>query len=592
MLRDAGIKRKVAWRLAALLTGIVLLALYVWMGRPVPSLEDEPLVATRPASPHATRLPAGCPPLRLEDVTAAAGIRFRHFWGQRSSQLPEDLGSGAAWCDYDGDGWPDLFLPNETGPLGLDAAGLARSPARCALYRNNGDGTFSDVTDESGLGQLRGWFMGAAWGDYDNDGWEDLFVTAYGRNRLFHNNGDGTFREATRAAGVGTEFSLWTGATWCDYDRDGRLDLYVCGYVRYTAPTPPPVPVTAREIPATLDPAAYPAQTDQLFHNEGGGRFREVAASVGVADASGRSLAAAWCDLDDDGWPDLYVANQVSRHRLYHNTGHGRFKDESVASQACDFRGGTGIAVGDWNGDGGLGLFVTTWMAEADALYANRTRHGGPIRLADVAERAGLGNATIDVVGWGTAFLDLDDDGRLDLVLANGHSLEDEKDRTHLIAMKNLLFWNGGPQRGFVEVEEAASPPLAEPNAGRGVAAADFDRDGFADLIVTRNGASPLLLRNRTGPGRHWLQVEMVDAERRSGAPGARLLVEAGELRYVRQVNAQPSFLSEDEKTQTLGLGGNDRVGALQIRWPDGAEERLEDLPADVRVHLQQARLR
>ncbi|HLV81224.1 MAG TPA: VCBS repeat-containing protein, partial [Chthonomonadaceae bacterium] len=451
-------------------------------------------------------LPADYPGTTFSDVTRQAGITFQHFYGKRSSQLPEDMGSGAAWGDYNNDGYPDLFLVNEAGPLTMTTEQVKASPARCALYHNNGDGTFTDVTDKAGLGGLKGCFMGAAWGDYDNDGYEDLFITAYGENRLFHNDGNGHFTEVTKKAGVGGLKGFWTGASWGDYDRDGRLDLYICGYVKYHSPRPEEAGATSKQndtdVPFTINPSSYPPERNLLYHNNGDGTFTEVARQAGVDDPSGRSLSATWCDFDGNGWPDLYVNNDVSMHAFYRNLGNGHFQDISVSSWACDYRGGMGIAVGDWDNNGQMDLFLTHWLAQEKALYHNMwAQNAGMkskdrLRFIDISDQVGLGQSTLDYVGWGTSFVDFDNDGRLDLVIANGSTLEDPGDHTRLVPMKNQLFWNGsrqdgyfehnGSDRGFFEVEDMTGDALRQPNVARGLAVADYDRDGAPDMVITR----------------------------------------------------------------------------------------------------------
>ena len=557
----------------------------------------------------AREIPSDYPGITFEDVTQASGIRFRHFWGARTSQLPEDMGSGAAWGDYDGDGRPDLFLPNDAGPLTLSRNELAKSPARCALYHNNGDGTFTEVTDQAGLGNLRGWYMGAAWGDYDNDGRPDLFVSAYGTNRLFHNDGNGHFTDVTAKAHVGGIPGFWTGVSWGDYDRDGYLDVYVCGYVKYHNPRPEEVGARSKQfdsdVPFTLNPSSYPPERNLLYHNNGNGTFTEVAARAGVEDRAGRSLAAAWCDFDGDGWPDLYVNNDVSMHAFYRNLGNGKFQDIGTSSWACDYRGGMGIAIGDWDNNGDMDMFLTHWIAQENALYHNmlhqrKGKGARQLHFIDISDQVGLGQSTLDYIGFGTAFLDIDNDGRLDLAIANGSTFEQEANHTLLVPMKNQLFWNGcgqsgymehgGSDRGFFEVEDVAGAALKQPNVGRGLAVADFDGDGAPDMIITRNGGPPLLLRNVGGARNNWLWVRLQGTRCNRDAVGAKVWVTAGGTQQMRVIGSEPSYLSQDELAALFGLGRNTEAEKVQVWWPDGTTQSFAHVRARQRIRIVEGR--
>ena len=311
-------------------------------------------------------IPAGYPRVEFRDVSRQAGIQFRHFFGQRSTQLPEDMGSGAAWGDYDNDGNVDLYIVNIAGPLTLSEAERARSPAGNKLYHNKGNGTFTDVTDSSGVG-FRGIGMGAAWGDFDNDGYLDLVVTSYRRLVLYRNNGNGTFSDVAGQARLSKFDGFWTAASWADYDRDGNLDLYICGYVQY-AFRPEDLGRAALQykaaVPFTLNPSSYPPERNLLFRNNGNGTFTEVGRRAGVDNPQGRSLSAAWCDFNGDGLPDLYVANDISDNAMFRNLGNGRFADVSHQAWVADYRGAMGLGVGDWDGDGAPDIFITHWIAQ------------------------------------------------------------------------------------------------------------------------------------------------------------------------------------------------------------------------------------
>jgi len=537
-------------------------------------------------------LPKDVPPVTLTDATAAAGISFRHFSGVRSTQLPEDMGSGAAWGDYDRDGWIDLFVANEAGPLTMSAAEVARSPAHCALYHNEGDGTFTEVSAAAGVDH-RGLGMGAAWGDYDNDGWPDLVLTNYGRNVLYRNRGDGTFEDVTTHAGMDVEPGFWTGASWADYDRDGLLDLYITGYVRYAegAATRTGSQYDV-QVPSQLNPSAFPAERNLLYHNQGDGTFAEVSERAGVSGATGRSLSASWADFDGDGWPDLYVANDLSDNLLFRNRGDGTFEDVSYAARVADYRGAMGLAVGDWNGDSDLDLFVAHWIAQENALYDNRTSGAGGalsrLKFMDQADRVGLGQVALDFVGWGTSFIDYDNDGRLDLYVANGSTVQREDDPHQLLGMHDLLFWNRGPEEGFYDVSSVAGKPFKDTLVSRGAAFGDYDNDGDVDVFVVSNDGPGKLLRNDGGNASPWLEVALEGVRSVRSAVGSTLWLFARGGSQVRQVGSQSSYLSQNSPVQHFGLGDEGSVDSLVIEWPRGLRQVIRDVPLNRKIHVRE----
>ena len=319
----------------------------------------------------ARNIPENYPKVTFSDVTKTAGIEFKHYASERTIQLPEDMGSGAAWGDYDNDGWQDIFISNFSGPIDLSDEELQNSTANSQQYHNNHDGTFTEVSNMAGL-NLKAWANACAWGDYDNDGWLDLFVSSYGRNFLYYNKGDGTFEEVGQKSGISKYENYWAGVSWGDYDLDGNLDIYVCGYVDYQSST---IKGTAlqynAEVPTSINPSSFKPIRNLLFHNDGNGTFEEVAEKAGVLNKNGRSLSSAWCDFDDDGFPDLYVANDVSDNALYRNNGDGTFEDVSYNSFVADYRGAIGIGTGDWDNDTDVDMFITHWMAQENALYSN-----------------------------------------------------------------------------------------------------------------------------------------------------------------------------------------------------------------------------
>lgn len=524
-------------------------------------------------------LPANYPRVTLTDVTHAAGIQFQHFSGKRSSQLPEDMGSGAAWGDFDNDGWVDLMVANEVGPLTIAEEERRQSPARARLYHND-HGTFSDVTDKAGI-DFRGWGMGVAWGDYDNDGNIDLVLTAYGRNVLYHNDGNGTFTDRSLVSRVGAPVGFWTGASWGDYNGDAFLDLYITGYVKYTRPENMSAPARYDiENPASINPSSFPPERNLLFRNNGNGTFSEVAAAAGVTDVSGRGLSAAWADFDGDGWLDLYVANDQSDNAFFRNLGNGKFTDISHSARVADYRSAMGIAVGDWDNDGAQDLFLTHWLAQENALYTNQLSEskkrltGGDVSkltFMDEADRAGLGQSSLDFVGWATSFIDYDNDGKVDLFIVNGSTLQDRSDSTHLVPMRNQLFWNQGRRAGFFDVSGVAGATLGKEFVGRGAAFADYDNDGDEDVFIVNHGAPGILLRNDGGNRNHWLQVEVRGTKSNRQGIGATVRVVVGDTTQTRQIGAQSSYLSQNNLIETFGLGSATQADTVEVRWPAGA---------------------
>ncbi len=553
----------------------------VWLAlRPEPTYRPGEGIAGLTAG-LARALPSDHPRVTFADVTREAGIAFQHFSGQRSSQLPEDMGSGAAWGDFDNDGWLDLFVVNVAGPLTVSESEVAQSPAHAALYRNLGDGTFLEVSAAAGV-QLRGWGMGVAAADYDNDGWLDLFVTVCGENVLYRNNGDGTFSDRSKEAGLAGRPGFWAGARWGDFDRDGFLDLYVTGYVKYRYLEDQQASLQYNvEQPANINPSSFEPEQNLLYRNNGNGTFSDVTARAGVSGGMGRSLGAVWADFDDDGWPDLYIANDVSDNVMFRNVRGRTFEDVSLAARVADYRGAMGLAVGDWNGDADLDLFVTHWIAQENALYSNLrsdlralgSAPAQPLMFVDEADRYGLGQIALPFVGWGTSFFDYDNDGRLDLLVINGSTLQRGDDRRRLVPMTSQLFWNRGAKEGFFDVSPVAGAYFGREYVGRGAAFGDYDNDGDVDVFVVNHGGPGVLLRNEGGNRHRWLAVRLVGSSSNRSAIGARLRLVAGGKIQIQEVGAQSSYLSDNSLVQHFGLDTLQAVDTLEVRWPSGVRQ-------------------
>ena len=532
----------------------------------------------------ARNLPKDHPSLVFTDVTRQAGIDFVHSSGNRTHQLPEDMGPGAAWGDYDNDGWPDLYLVNQPGPWG-------KRPGPDApyshLYRNNRDGTFTDATLHAGVANRGGYGMGAAWGDYDNDGFPDLYVTNYGRSVLYHNNGNGTFTDVTDRAGVANH--QW-GMTpvWVDYDNDGYLDLYVTNYVDYNlrrVPTGATSQEYGANVPFTLNPSSFGPVPNRLYHNNRDGTFTDVARRLGVADPSGRSLSAGFSDFNLDGLLDFYVGNDISSNRMYQNLGHGRFRDISASSWTEENRGTMGIALGDFDGDGDMDMFLTHWIGQGYALYQNlwvEQGRKGKLHFSDAADLYGCGEIGMGNAGWGTFFFDFDNDGRLDIVAINGSTLEDKSNTTQLVPGQPFLFWSKGPD-GFYDLARsgAAGNALKKPIVGRGAAFADFDRDGDLDMIIMTNHGKPMLLRNDGGNRNHWLSVHLVGTRSNRSGYGAKVYLDAGGKRQFREYGVSGSYLSQSAPEAWFGLGQLDRVEKIEVQWLGGKSQVIENPRVD-----------
>jgi enediyne biosynthesis protein E4 len=522
-------------------------------------------------------LHAQAPPrLRLVDVTAAAGIDFRHVNGAYGDKLlPETMGSGCAFLDFDADGWQDILLVNGMGWPGRRGP---RSTLR--LYRNNRNGTFTDVTRSAGLDvELYG--MGVAVGDFDNDGFPDLFITCVGQSRLFRNTGKGSFVDVTRQAGLAGRLAFSTSALWVDIDRDGRLDLFVCNYVKWSAEHDVFCSPDGRQ-KSYCTPEAYRGDTCWLFRNRGNGTFEDVTASSGVFDSSSKALGVTMLDVDADGWPDLFVANDTQPNKLYLNQRNGTFREGAVRAGVAfstegRSRAGMGVDAGDIDGSGQMSLAITNFDNEMVGLY----RPQGPGLYEDVAVLAGIGEPSRNRLGFGCVFADLDLDGALDLVVANGHIDDVVRAARGSVghAQPPLLFLNNGTGT-FREAAAAVGPDFGRPRVGRGLAYGDFDRDGDVDLLMTTNNGPAVLFRNDQTAGHRSLRLTLVGTQSNRDAIGARVRVFHGGTTQSRLVKGGSSYLSQSELPVTFGLGGRDRVDRIVIDWPNGRTEELAGVAA------------
>ena len=519
------------------------------------------------------------PPAFEEIPPSASGIHWTHVNGRSPmAHLPETVGPGCAFLDYDNDGWMDIYLVNSGRCDFYEPV----QPLRNALYHNNRDGTFTDVTQKAGVpGDAYG--MGVAVGDYDGDGFPDLYVTQYPHSILYHNNGDGTFSDVTTKAGVAA--SGWaTSAVWFDYDNDGRLDLFVCRFVDYSK--------TKLKFCGDLlsgerhycIPTIYDPMPCWLFHNNGDGSFTDVSRESGIA----KSFAKAWgvvaADINNDGFLDLYVTNDTVPNFLFVNRGKGRFEESATlagvgVSAFGKPRSGMGVDAGDYDQDGWLDLLEANVDQEMYSLYHNDKNE----MFNDVALPTGIGAATRLLSGWGLKFFDYDNDGDLDLLLCNGHPDDRIDKRVQGVKFLEpmLLFHNTG--KGFEDVSQGSGPIFSRPLSGRGMALGDFDNDGSVDVLVAQNNAAPILLRNNIARQNHWLGVRLIGKKANVDAVGARIRYQSGDLKRNQFKVGGGSYLSAHDPRMVLGLGQRTKIDWLEVQWPQpsGKTERFADVPVD-----------
>lgn len=508
---------------------------------------------------------------RFVEVGVQAGLNHKHENGASPGKLMmETFGSGVAAFDYDGDGRTDLFFVN-----GADLARGKPSPGH-KLYRNTGAGlAFEDVTAKAGVKGNGRFGTGVATGDFDGDGRTDLYITSYGANQLLRNNGDGTFTDVTARAGVAA--SGWSSsAGFLDYDRDGDLDLFVGRYLDYDLNDNPYCGFKKPGHRMYCDPRMFDGQASLLFRNEGNGAFTDVSMAAGIANPAGKTLGVAVGDIDNDGWPDLYIANDGVRNFLYHNQRDGTFTDIAYSAEVgFDMQGrpqaGMGTEIADYDGDGRPDIFVTNFALELNTLYRNL---GNGLRFEDATERAGLGSG-LEPLGFGTRFFDFDNDGDLDLHVTNGHVIDNVKLYFPQLAwaQRDLLYENTGNGR-FRDISAAAGPAFALAHVGRGSTVADFDNDGDLDIVIANLGDRPYLHRNDSAPQGNWLKID-------PGIPGVRITVEAAGRRQVRYATGVASYLSSAGPAVHFGLGAAPIADRIELVWPNGKSQTIERVKAN-----------
>ena len=517
--------------------------------------------------------------IQFRDVTQRAGIHFLHNNGAFGKKyLPETMGPGVAFIDYDNDGWPDIFLVN-----GMDWPGHGQKHTTPKLYHNNHDGTFADVTHKAGL-DVEMYGMGVAVGDYDNDGYDDLFVTAYGQNRLFHNNGNGTFTEVTQKAGLQGPKEFSTSAAWVDYDKDGHLDLVVGNYVQWTPES---------DLYCTLDgkvksyctPESYKGTAVRLWHNRGNGTFEDLTQKAGLGDATSKTLGVAVLDYDNDGWPDLLFSNDTQPNKLYRNNGNGTFTEKAVVagvafSEDGVARAGMGVDAADYDHSGYASVLITNFSNQMISLYHNE----GKGLFVDEAPRSEIGRASLLTLGFGCFFFDYDLDGWPDVLIANGHVDDDiQKVQANVSYAEQPHLFRNMSKGKFEEVTKSMGAAFASPRVGRGAAYADINNDGRLDLLLSTNGGPVYLFRNEASGSaatNHSLRIKLIGTKSNRDGIGAVVKLTAGGETQSEMLRSGSSYLSASELVLTFGLGQRDKADSLEVRWPSGQVDRLSAVPA------------
>ncbi len=527
---------------------------------------------------------------QLVDITASTGIHFNHLSSPAQRYIVESMSGGVAIIDYDGDGWPDLYFTNAPSV----AMALDGKKARSALFHNNHDGTFTDVTEKAGVGYPC-WAMGVAVGDFNNDGRPDLVVSCFGGVVLYRNNGDGTFTNVTKAAGLDKDSGWATGVAFGDYDGDGNQDLFVAHYVDLDLHNLPEFGARKtcqyHEIAVQCGPRGLKGSPDALYHNNGDGTFTEVAEQAGVNDANKFfGLAAVWSDFDNDGKLDLFVANDGGPNYLYHNEGNGHFKEIAFDSGAAVSEDGQeqanmGVAVGDYLNNGRMSIFVSHFSEEYATLY----RNDGGLSFTDVSHAAGAARPTVPFVGWGDAFVDLDNSGWQDLILVNGHvypQVDDAKIGTSYREPK-LVFQN---QRDgtFKDISAQVGPAMGVPQVSRGLAVGDLFNRGSLDVVVENIEGEPMILETKSNPAHHWVSFDLEGSPANRLALNARIRITTGKLQQTGEVRSGGSYLSQNDLRLHFGLGDVSRIDKVEVFWPNGKTQEFENVAGDCFYHLKQ----
>jgi hypothetical protein len=537
-------------------------------------------VAVLFVEPTGTGAPPDTSTIQFRDVTQQAGVKLVHNNGAFGKKfLPETMGPGVAFIDYDNDGWPDVFLVN-----GMDWPGHVQKHSTPKLYHNNHDGTFTDVTHKAGL-DVEMFGMGVAVGDYDNDGYDDLFVTAYGQSHLFHNNGNGTFTDVTEKAGLLTPKEFSTSAAWVDYDKDGHLDLVVGNYVQWSLET---------DLFCTLDgksksyctPESYKGTAVRLWHNRGNGTFEDATQKAGLGEPTSKTLGVAVLDYDNDGWPDLLFSNDTQPNKLYHNSGNGTFAEKAIVagvafSEDGVARAGMGVDTGDYDHSGYPSLLITNFANQMLSLYHNE----GKGLFVDEAPRSEIGRNSLLTLGFGCFFFDYDLDGWPDVFVANGHIDEDiQRVQANVkYAMPPHLFRNIGNGK-FSEVTKTLGASFAAPRVGRGAAYADINNDGRLDLLLSTNGGPVYLFRNEAqsaAAANRSLRIKLIGTKSNRDGIGANAKLTSGGESQTQMLRSGSSYLSASELVLTFGLAQRAKADDIEIRWPSGQIDRLSNVAAD-----------
>ncbi len=573
--------------------GFVLWAILLSTSSPIAVLSAQTAkpdsTKAKPAlSPYRPTKPSDIPsgPAWFIDVAPQAGLRMENINGGTDTKkyIIETTGSGVAIFDYDNDGWPDIFLVNGTT---LDTTLEQRLKPSSHLFHNNHDGTFTDVTRGSGL-ELSGWGQGVCVGDYDNDGFEDLYVTSYGKNHLYRNQGGGKFKDVAEEAGVAGDGSAWgTGCAFVDYDRDGMLDLMVANYVKFdvkTVPKPGEGQICVwKGTPVMCGPRGLPSSPNILYHNLGNRKFEDVSKASGIEKTDGHfCFSVSTLDYDDDGWPDIYVACDSTPSILYHNLKNGTFVDVAAeAGVAFNEDGreqaGMGSTVGDYDGDGRPDIFKTNFSDDSSSLY----RNNGDGTFASTIFDAGLGLNT-HYLGWGTMFLDVDNDGRLDILSVNGH-VYPEVDTAHLgstYRQSRLLYWNAGNGK-FKDLSQQCGPGCTLPVSSRGLAVGDLWNDGRMSAVINNMSGQPMLLVNQSNNQNYWLGVLVRGTKSNRDGIGAKVSVHVVDHKFVQEVRSGSSYISNNDMRLHFGLGSTRTIERIEVRWPTGNSETFAGGPAD-----------